>query len=252
VNATEPRITQLAAPSQRRARFVSLLVVFVLGAALVGFLRGIEEPPALTRPARTEPAAATARPAPGYAQLMNGQSVPHAAVGAFDPVVRTEQMKLTALADRAKNRAFDTAPPTIPHPTDGMSTVASCLACHGSGLRVGEKVATKGSHPHYANCVQCHAPDAPPELARFATSEPDNGFVGAYRSGPGSRASPGAPPTIPHTTWMRQDCTSCHGLVARPGIRTTHPWLTNCTQCHAPSAALDQVTFPLPANGGTP
>jgi nitrate reductase (cytochrome), electron transfer subunit len=173
-------------------------------------------------------------------------------VGGFDPVVRTEEMKLAALADRAKNRAFDTAPPTIPHPTDGMSTAASCLACHGSGIRVGDRVATKVSHPHYANCVQCHALGAPPELARFATPEPDNGFVGAYRAGPGSRAAPGAPPMIPHTTWMRQDCSSCHGQVARPGIRTTHPWLTNCTQCHAPSAALDQVAFPLPATGGAP
>jgi cytochrome c-type protein NapB len=249
VNATEPPI---AGPNQRHARLVSLLVVFVLGAALVGFLRGIEEPPALTRPAPAPLAAATARPAPSYAQLMTGQPALPGPVGAFDPVIRTEEMKLAALADRAKTRAFDTAPPTIPHTTDGMNTTASCLACHGAGIRVGERVATKVSHPHYANCVQCHVPGATPELARFATPEPDNGFVGAYRAGPGARLSPGAPPTIPHTTWMRQDCMSCHGLVARPGIRTTHPWLANCTQCHAPSAELDQVAFPLPANGGAP
>jgi hypothetical protein len=58
-----------------------------------------------------------------------------------------------------------------------------------------------------------------------------------------NRAYDGAPPTIPHHTWMRENCTSCHGLVTRPGTRTTHPWLTNCTQCHAPSAALDRVEF---------
>lgn len=247
--AESPTTEPVADP--RRARFVSLLVVFVLGAALVGFLRGIEEPPTLARPAPA-PRATANRPAPSYAQLMSGRPPLSEAVGAFDPVVRTEEMKLAALADRAKNRAFDTAPPMIPHPTDGMNTAASCLACHGTGIKVGERVATKVSHPHYTNCVQCHAPGAPPELAKYVTSEPDNGFVGAYRSDPGSRLSPGAPPTIPHTTWMRQDCASCHGLIARPGIRTTHPWLTNCTQCHVPSAALDQVAFPLPANGGAP
>ena len=257
MNATESPIAGHAAvapcpTNQRRARFVSLFVVFVLGAALVGFLRGIDEPPALTRPVPAAPAAAAARPAPSYAQLMTDRPSRPEVVGAFDPVVRTEEMKLAALADRAQNRAFDGAPPTVPHPTGGMNTAASCLACHGSGLRVGARIAPKVSHPHYANCVQCHAPGAPPELANFATPEPGNGFIGAYRAGPGSRLATGAPPTVPHTTWMRQDCTSCHGLVARPGIRTTHPWLTNCTQCHAPSAALDQVAFPLPANGGAP
>jgi nitrate reductase (cytochrome), electron transfer subunit len=251
VNATVPPISQPALPSQRRGRLVSLLVVFVLGTAFVGFLRGIEEPPALARPAHVPPAE-TARPAPSYAQLISGRTILPETIGAFDPVIRTEEMKLAALADRAKNRAFDTAPPTIPHPTDGMTTAASCLACHGSGIKVGEKIATKVSHPHYTSCVQCHALGAPPELAKFATPESENEFVGAYRAGPGSRLSPGAPPTIPHTTWMRQDCASCHGLVARPGIRTTHPWLTNCVQCHAPSAALDQVAFPLPTIGGAP
>jgi cytochrome c-type protein NapB len=71
----------------------------------------------------------------------------------------------------------------------------------------------------------------------------ETAFVGVYRAGPGERANPGAPPTIPHHTWMRENCNSCHGLVTRPGTRTTHPWLTNCTQCHAPSAAHDQVEF---------
>jgi cytochrome c-type protein NapB len=230
-------------------------VVFALGATLVGFLRGIEEPEPLARTAHstpTPPDAATVRPAPSYAQLLSPLPVSQNPVGVFDRVVRTEEMKLAALADRARNRAFDTAPPTIPHPIDGMHTAASCLACHGTGIRVGDRIAEKVSHPHFTTCVQCHAPGAVPELAAFATPEPDNGFIGAYRAGAGSRAAPGAPPTIPHTTWMRQDCTSCHGLVARPGIRTTHPWLVNCTQCHTPSAELDQVAFPPPVNGGAP
>ena len=152
----------------------------------------------------------------------------------FAPVTRTDAMKLAALADRAKNRAYDGAPPTVPHPVDSQS-VAACLACHGEGVRVGDRVASKLSHPVMTNCTQCHVEQAPVPV--------ESGFAGVYRAGPGERASPGAPPTIPHHTWLRENCTSCHGLVTRPGTRTTHPWLTNCTQCHAPSAALDQVGF---------
>ena len=144
------------------------------------------------------------------------------------------EMKLGTLADRAKNRAFDGAPPTIPHPVETQS-VASCLACHGEGLKVGDRVASKISHAHLTNCTQCHV-----EQSRVPV---ENTFVGVYRAGPGTRASPGAPPTIPHHTWMRENCASCHGLLTRPGTRTTHPWLTNCVQCHAPSAARDQVHF---------
>ncbi|MBK6532709.1 MAG: hypothetical protein IPF99_24875 [Deltaproteobacteria bacterium] len=38
---------------------------------------------------------------------------------------------------------------------------------------------------------------------------------------------------------MRGRCESCHGVLSQ-GIRSTHPWRESCTQCHAPSAALDQ------------
>lgn len=253
MTAAEPPVAASQPAGRAHKRLGSLFVVLVLGAALVGYLRGTVEPPPLARPAHAAHApSATTRLAPNYAQLMTDRSVPPASVGPFDPVVRTEEMKRAALADRAKNRAFDTAPPTIPHPTDGMRGAAACLACHGTGLKVGDRVASKVSHPHFTNCVQCHAAGAPPELARFATPEPANGFAGTYRASSGSRAWPGAPPTVPHTTWMRQDCTSCHGTVSRPGLTTPHPWLTNCTQCHAPSAALDQVAFPLPPNGGAP
>lgn len=237
-----------------RSRWVPVTVAVVFGCALVGYIRGIQPPPPLPRTAPPEPHASAAPPAVGYANIAAARRAPEL-VGPFDPVTRTEGMKLAALADRAKNRAFDGAPPTVPHPTDGMTTAANCLVCHGPGLRLGDRVATRMSHPQYSTCVQCHAPGPPAAVAAFAGPEPDNRFVGAYRAGAGERAGPGAPPTVPHTTWMRQDCTSCHGLVARPGLRTTHPWLTNCAQCHAPSAGLDQVAFPLPADeppGGTP
>jgi cytochrome c-type protein NapB len=235
----------------RVRRFIPLLAAVVISLAAAGYLFGLREP---VRGARTLPPddghhsgdvphavayselpSATIRPNSGWDRSLSQLKFDKPDV--FAPVVRTEEMKLAALADRAKNRAFDGAPPTIPHPVS-VSSAAGCLACHGEGLKVGDRVASKMSHAVMTNCTQCHVEQTP--------TPTDNSFAGLARSGPGERANPGAPPAIPHHTWMRQDCTSCHGLLTRPGTRTTHPWLTNCTQCHAPSAALDQVDF----NGG--
>jgi nitrate reductase (cytochrome), electron transfer subunit len=211
---------------------------------------GVRELAPAARPApavAAEPAHAP--PAVSYTELPSASLRPNAnwkqsladlkfdRPGFFEPVIRTEEMKRTALADRAKNRAFDGAPPTIPHPVSTPSA-AGCLACHGEGLKVGDRVASKMSHAMMTNCTQCH-------IEQSSVSA-ETTFVGVYRAGTGERANPGAPPTIPHHTWMRENCTSCHGLVTRPGTRTTHPWLTNCTQCHAPSAKLDQLDFSGP------
>jgi cytochrome c-type protein NapB len=235
-------------------RHVKLVVVLALGTALVGFLRGTREPGPLHRPPPLMQAAQDAPAAVTYSELAGAKikanagwktdldQLRSARPGVFDPVVRTDEMKLAALADRSANRAYDGAPPVIPHPVQSMQS-ASCLACHQDGLRVGERVATKVSHPHYVNCTQCHVESKRSDTSWQVDPQAENEFRGIGRAGPGSRAWPGAPPTIPHSTWMRQDCTACHGLVARAGIRTTHPWLTNCTQCHAPSAKLDQVHF---------
>lgn len=228
-------------------RFVPLLAIVGLSVATVGFVTGIREPRKTERGAvSVVPHTSSVPAAVNYSELPNATFRPNAhgaqyldqlkfeKPGIFDAVTRTNEMKLAALADRARNRAYDGAPPTIPHPVDALSA-ASCLACHGEGLKVGDRIASKISHAHLTNCVQCH-------VEQTAISV-ENAFVGVYRAGPGERASPGAPPTIPHHTWMRENCTSCHGLVTRAGTRTTHPWLTNCAQCHAPSAVLDQVDF---------
>lgn len=241
-------------PRPARSRWFAALLAVATGAALFGFLTGIRERPGADRPRAAAPAPAEGVPAAvAYAELPAARVGPNAnrpasladltfdRPGVFDPVVRTEEMKLAALADRAKNRAYDGAPPTIPHPAEARSA-AACLACHGEGLRVGDRIASRVSHAHFSNCTQCHAEQAPAGPA-FVPDVPETGFVGVFRAGPGERASPGAPPTVPHHTWLRENCASCHGLVTRAGTRTTHPWLTNCTQCHAPSAALDRVDF---------
>lgn len=238
----------------RLARFAPLVGAIAVGVALFGYITGIREPQPTERPhpspttdTGSVPAAASYSELP-TAKLRPNSNLQHSLAqlrfdrpGIFDSVTRTEEMKQAALADRARNRAYDGAPPTIPHPNEGMFA-ATCLSCHGEGLKVADRIGSKMSHPYMSNCTQCHVEQDRGGLP-FRGDEVVNEFTGVYRAGPGGRASPGAPPTIPHHTWMRQDCTSCHGLVTRPGTRTTHPWLTNCVQCHAPSAFLDQVEF---------
>lgn len=156
----------------------------------------------------------------------------------------TDAERALAIAERSGRRAYDGAPPTIPHPVPQEST-AACLACHASGLAVRDRVASRISHAHHAACTQCHVPageragvppmDLPPPAG--------NAFVGWLHAGRGTRAWEGAPPTIPHATWMRDDCLSCHGERGLFGLRTPHPERVACEQCHVPDAGMDQRRF---------
>lgn len=148
-----------------------------------------------------------------------------------------------ALTARASRRAFDGAPPTIPHQIDQLST-ASCMVCHDADRtpRIGDLRPATISHPYFSNCTQCHVPAD--GLRRFTEDEQArlsvaSLFQGRPAPGQGSRAYPGAPPTLPHPVWMRQNCMSCHGPDREHAIRTSHPSRQNCLQCHAPDAALD-------------
>ncbi|MDZ4754568.1 MAG: hypothetical protein SGJ11_08730 [Phycisphaerae bacterium] len=144
---------------------------------------------------------------------------------------------------RAQLRAYEGAPPVIPHATVDMN-VQTCRACHAQGLTAGDKVARMASHTYLQNCTQCHveadglaslaAPGDPPK--------PINTFVG-FRAGGhgGTRAWTGAPPVMPHTTFMRTNCISCHGEFGYDGWRPDHLSRSNCVQCHAPAAEFDQL-----------
>lgn len=142
----------------------------------------------------------------------------------------TEADREASLAARAERRAFAGAPPAVPHPVDEQR-VDNCLECHGDGLWVEGRLAPPISHAHLTQCTQCHAsidarwPDQPPV--------PDNAFVPLRDPPRGVRAAPGSPPIIPHRLQMRQTCVACHGAMARPGLRTSHPERRNCRQCHA-------------------
>jgi cytochrome c-type protein NapB len=68
-----------------------------------------------------------------------------------------------------------------------------------------------------------------------------SGFVGLGQDlRAGSRATPGAPPTLPHRVLMRENCNACHdGPGAREEIRTSHPERWRCQQCHIPITSPD-------------
>ena len=252
----QPSSQDPASPHDGRvARMLPLAGVIVLALTLVGFLEGIAEPQAATtKYASASPHSVTGDVpnAVAYRNMVAARLSPNADFQSslkalrfekpsiFDPVERTPEMTMAALIDRTRTRAFDGAPPVIPHTTEQQSA-ASCLACHGQGIRMGDKIATKVSHAHFTSCTQCHVESH--SGGPFETTQPvENEFTGIQSSGPGERAYVGAPPTIPHSLWLRNDCTSCHGLVARPGLRTSHPWLSNCVQCHVESNHVPRVS----------
>jgi len=151
-----------------------------------------------------------------------------------EPVAHAD--RLVALSQRAERRAYNGAPPVIPHPLDQLDS-ASCLACHEAGLRMGDLRAGRIPHETYASCTQCHVERSAPPTALIAL----NTFDGIPAPTGGARAWTGAPPTIPHATLMRSDCMSCHGPAGPLGLRTSHSERLSCTQCHAPSAELNQL-----------
>ncbi len=140
----------------------------------------------------------------------------------------------TSAVVRADRRAYDGAPPVIAHEDFGMD----CNSCHNeAGMEV-EGIGFAPPSPHEATtgmsaisrCRQCHVFQATAEL--FVANE-FQGLTQDLRHG--RRLNPLAPPTIPHKTFMRENCLACHsGPAAREPIRTDHPERVRCRQCHVP------------------
>lgn len=139
----------------------------------------------------------------------------------------------TAAALRVERRAYDGAPPVIPHPAFG----ADCMSCHTPrGLAV-EGLGFAPAMPHditpglsaISHCAQCHVHQVTDELFRPTAFEP----LAQDPLRRGERLHGFAPPVTPHPAFMRENCLACHaGPGAREEIRTTHPERTNCQQCH--------------------
>ncbi len=241
-------------------RYTALIASVLFGAATTGYFLGLTSPMTANKE-RVAPVSSATRtevevyadrkviPATAYAdmakyvrgstqresmQLANLRQEPY---DLFANRTIDEAEKSKSLAQRETRRAYDGAPPTVPHPADQLSS-AACMACHGEGLKSKSLRAGKMPHPYYANCMQCHV-EQDGDFT-IASADFENTFVGVTAPTSGSRAYPGAPPVIPHSTWMRSDCLSCHGRTSAPGMESTHPWRTNCLQCHVESSMLNQ------------
>lgn len=185
-------------------------------------------------------------PAPNL--ISESRANPIAVVDKFGARVRS-------MEQRASLRAYEGAPPVIPHAIADLN-IQSCRACHAQGLHAGDKIAKMVSHTYLTNCTQCHV-EAQPNSPGSTDLSVGNHFVGLRPSGyGGTRAWAGAPPVMPHTTFMRTNCVSCHGEHGYDGWRPDHLSRTNCVQCHVPAAEFDQLapTFGMPdvADGQTP
>jgi len=148
------------------------------------------------------------------------------------PVPGTDGALKSAAMVRAELRAYDGAPPVIPHMGFGMT----CTECHNPIAIEVPGIGLAPPYPHdgtlglsgLSRCRQCHV------FARTAGVFVANGFVGLPQDlRHGQRLNEIAPPTIPHKVFMRENCLACHGgATAREEIRTTHPERVQCRQCH--------------------
>ncbi len=247
-------VTNTSPPPGRGVR-VGLTIA--IAAAAVGFFTGTRGGPVQESVQRRPTATATAgvalaprqadMEAMRYRDRRAEQSAALTAMakpprGLLDPVQGSDSAYDQELLQRAELRAYDGAPPTIPHPIDQHGAPA-CLSCHEHGMSVNGKVARPLSHALFTSCTQCHVTrDGPMAVSEPWPQQVSEGstFVGLMPPQHGARAYVAAPPLLPHRSFMRERCASCHGLWAN-GIASSHPARQSCTQCHALSASADQM-----------
>ena len=232
----------------------------VVGLSFVGFLHGTmsthydgADP---LQPAHVPLNSTNVPQAPTYSDMRNR---PDSQIGLTHSLKRLEtavptrlekvmfkESKTTALTARSLRRAYDGAPPVIPHPIS-QTNANQCLACHVNGLRFGELRAPALPHKNYTSCTQCHTlgvPDTPwGDRSTGLKKDPravENIFSGLQAPNQGKRWTKHAPPIIAHGTFMHEKCVSCHGPNGRDALRSTHPQRQSCLQCHATQARLDQ------------
>jgi len=230
----------------------SVLLAVALGLAVVGFFAGTADDRDQDSPLRSLPdttALSGTELAPSYQDRRT--TTPRPVDGFSDGAELLARVDATgpsgakgpALAERAELRAFNGAPPRIPHPFD-MGEDGACLACHQDGLAFGERTASPMSHDTLSVCTQCHVAgqDLIPggDDLEVGLAAVPNSFNGLQEPLSGDRAWSIAPPAVPHTTWMRENCNSCHGPFGRDPLETPHPERQSCTQCHALSDAYEQ------------
>lgn len=249
--------------SMQSRRLGHMALAVTIGVSVAGYLLGVRERPEEDR-ASADSTTAIQRPAHlppevlDYLKMSSVNRGPNASwkqslpshqddpTRFYGDTSATDAERATAVSVRSQRRAFSGAPPVVPHAIDERNAQA-CMACHGDGFKVGQVIAPKMSHHYLANCIQCHVEGVQNAPWALASAEaPESQFVGMAEPGRGERIGPGAPPTIPHAVWMRSDCATCHGSLGKEGLRTSHPWRVNCTQCHAPSRGFDWSPLDVP------
>ncbi len=149
------------------------------------------------------------------------------------------ELKPANLQVRSKRRAFDGAPPVVPHESFGLA----CMTCHTAEGKIVPPLGIAPASPHdsrsasFSNCKQCHV---------FSLT--DRLFVETDFQGVPQQYRPAGlvhhPPVIPHATAMRAQCAACHtGPAARPEIVCSHPHRTNCVQCHVAKTTDSQKNW---------
>lgn len=239
-------------PSAKEKRFLGIVAAAALTMAVIGVISGSRPPVRQERQSAGD--GDDANRAASYGELREGRRGRNGSMydqafswlrglgpSVLEPVVQTEEERQAALALRRERRAYAGAPPVIPHPVQERGA-AECLACHGSGSLVGALRAPMMSHKEYSMCVQCHATQKEESTLAQAlgTVGEENLFVGVSEAAPITPVWEGAPPVIPHPTFMRETCSSCHGPYGAQGLRTPHPDRASCSQCHASGSDFDQ------------
>lgn len=160
-----------------------------------------------------------------------------------------EALRPASLAVRATRRAFDGAPPVIPHRPLGIT----CTNCHTDTGTLAPPIGVAPANPHlntpneaaFQNCRQCHVFSVTEELLV------ENDFAGLnQQENLGERLFPGAPPVMPHRLFMHENCNACHsGIAARAEILCDHADRLNCQQCHVQRTEAESQTPYLSAAG---
>ena len=115
-----------------------------------------------------------------------------------------------------------------------------CLSCHEEVLDLGEEISVPTPHPQFQNCLQCHVSKIPAQFQTLPTVRSDWIGLAIPMRTDSSETIQGTPPTVPHRTFLRDRCLTCHHQEhPKSERRTSHPERSNCQQCHVTNKDLE-------------
>ena len=161
---------------------------------------------------------------------LSAWAVPHTTAKETEPGSHADAADDSASV-RTPLRAYYTAPPVIPHPVTSSNN-NECKVCHAKSMTIAGRTTIPTPHLEMSNCQQCHV-GTQQFNQNYEYAALINSWTGTKEPRKGTRAYEGAPPTIPHRMFLRDNCTGCHQPNhPNPAVRFDHPLRTNCQQCH--------------------